>query len=72
MVERDTASKGKIGVLIEDHYDPTEFEMFNEYFPQAGLRSRIRHPSLGQSLRHLLGQPRGWRDQESGQGDRRR
>ena len=31
-----TAGKGEIGVLIEDHYDPTEFEKFNEYFPQQG------------------------------------
>jgi len=28
--------KGKIGVLIEDHFDPTEFRRFNEYFPQRG------------------------------------
>lgn len=30
------ASKGKIAVLIEDHYDPTEYEMFNDYFPKQG------------------------------------
>jgi protease I len=29
-------SKGKIGVLIEEHYDPTEFEKFNEFFPKRG------------------------------------
>lgn len=29
-------SKGKIGVLIEEHFDPTEFRRFNEYFPQQG------------------------------------
>jgi protease I len=28
--------KGKIGVLIEEHYDPTEFERFNDYFPKQG------------------------------------
>lgn len=28
--------KGKIGVLIEDHFDPTEFREFNKYFPQHG------------------------------------
>jgi len=30
------ATKGKIGVLIEDHFDPTEFRRFNEYFPKHG------------------------------------
>jgi protease I len=30
------ANKGKIAVLIEDHYDPTEYEMFNDYFPKQG------------------------------------
>ncbi|MGF1482240.1 MAG: DJ-1/PfpI family protein [Cyanophyceae cyanobacterium] len=30
------AAAGKIGVLIEDHFDPTEFRLFNEYFPQRG------------------------------------
>ncbi len=28
--------KGKIGVLIEDHFDPTEFREINKYFPQHG------------------------------------
>lgn len=31
-----TASKGKIAVLIEEHFDGTEFRKFNEYFPQRG------------------------------------
>ncbi len=31
-----TKSKGKIGVLIEEHFDGTEFRRFNEYFPQQG------------------------------------
>ena len=30
------ASKGKIGVLIEEHFDSTEFKRFNEYFPTRG------------------------------------
>ncbi|HKM52787.1 MAG TPA: hypothetical protein VJY33_05200, partial [Isosphaeraceae bacterium] len=42
-------SKGKIGVLIEDHYDPTEFEMFNEYFPQQGYEVEY--------VTHLWGNP---------------
>jgi protease I len=28
--------KGKIGVLIEEHFDQTEYRMFNQYFPQHG------------------------------------
>ncbi|NEQ76856.1 MAG: thiamine biosynthesis protein ThiJ [Okeania sp. SIO2C9] len=31
-----TATKGKIGVLIEDHFDPTEYLKFNEFFPKKG------------------------------------
>ena len=26
------ATKGKIGVLIEDHFDSTEYRKFNEFF----------------------------------------
>jgi putative intracellular protease/amidase len=28
--------KGKIGVLVEEHFDPTEYEKFNAYFPAHG------------------------------------
>jgi protease I len=28
--------KGKVGVLIEEHFDATEFRKFNDYFPPAG------------------------------------
>ncbi len=31
-----TEMKGKIGVLIEDHFDSTEFRKFNEFFPEKG------------------------------------
>jgi len=31
-----TEAKGKIGVLIEEHFDGTEFRRFNEYFPTQG------------------------------------
>jgi putative intracellular protease/amidase len=31
-----TVPKGKIGVLIEEHFDGTEFRRFNEYFPEQG------------------------------------
>ena len=33
-----TESKGKIGVLIVEHFDPFEFRAFNEYFPQQGYQ----------------------------------
>ena len=32
----DTQHHGKIGVLIEEHFDPTEYRKFNEYFPSRG------------------------------------
>lgn len=44
-----TEVKGKIGVLIEDHFDPTEFRRFNEYFPQRGYQVEY--------MSHLWGQP---------------
>ncbi|MDG4582841.1 MAG: thiamine biosynthesis protein ThiJ, partial [Candidatus Competibacter sp.] len=30
--------KGKIGVLIEDHFDQTEFRKFNTFFPERGYQ----------------------------------
>lgn len=30
--------KGRIGVLIEDHFDQTEFERFNAFFPERGYQ----------------------------------
>ncbi|MCA2216984.1 DJ-1/PfpI family protein [Jidongwangia harbinensis] len=39
----------KIGVLIEDHFDQTEFRAFNRYFPEQGLAVEY--------LSHLWGQP---------------
>ena len=43
-------SKGKIGVLIEDHFDEIEYREFNQFFPDPGyevvylshLRVRVR------------------------------
>ncbi len=43
------AGRGKIGVLIEDHFDQTEFRRFNEYFPSRGYDLEY--------LTHLWGQP---------------
>ena len=31
-----TKTKGKIGVLFEEHFDETEYNRFNEFFPQNG------------------------------------
>lgn len=44
-----TQSKGKIGVLIEEHFDPTEYKRFNEYFPQQGYEVEY--------ISHLWGNP---------------
>lgn len=33
MTTTGSKAKGKIGVLIEDHFDETEFRRFNEFFP---------------------------------------
>jgi protease I len=41
--------KGKIGVLVEEHFDPTEFRRFNDYFPQHGYEVEY--------ISHLWGQP---------------
>ncbi|MBD2179769.1 DJ-1/PfpI family protein [Aerosakkonema funiforme] len=29
-------SKGKIGVIVEEHFDATEYRRFNEFFPERG------------------------------------
>jgi protease I len=42
-------NKGKIGVIIEDHFDQTEFRMFNDYFPKQGYEVEY--------ISHLWGQP---------------
>jgi protease I len=44
-----TATKGKIAVLIEEHFDATEFRRFNEYFPEHGYEVEY--------VSHLWGQP---------------
>src|SRR5262245_21756542 len=41
--------KGKIGVLIEDHFDPSEFRDFNRFFPTKEYEVVY--------LTHLWGQP---------------
>lgn len=45
-------SKGKIGVLIEEHFDGTEFRRFNQYFPKQGYKVEyISHLWGSESLR---------------------
>jgi len=44
-----TPNKGKIGVLIEDHFDQTEFRKFNEFFPAHGYEVEY--------VSHLWGNP---------------
>lgn len=47
-----TESRPKIGVLIEEHFDATEFRRFNEYFPEKGYEVEyISHLWGNQSLR---------------------
>src|SRR5262245_32168930 len=41
-------NRGKIGVLIEEHFDPAEYRRFNEYFPGRGYAVEY--------LSHLWGQ----------------
>jgi putative intracellular protease/amidase len=36
MTTTGSKAKGKIGVLIEDHFDETEFRRFKEFFPANG------------------------------------
>lgn len=41
--------KGKIGVLIEDHFDQSEYRAFNKYFPERGYEVDY--------ITHLWGNP---------------
>jgi putative intracellular protease/amidase len=45
----EEGTKGKIGVLIEDHFDPTEYWKFNGFFPAYGYKVEY--------LSHLWNQP---------------
>src|SRR6266480_3966629 len=42
-------NKGKIGVLVEEHFDPTEYRRFNEFFPENGYEVEY--------ISHLWGNP---------------
>lgn len=49
--------KGKIGVLIEDHFDQTEFREFNKFFPGRGYEVEYISHLWGQSSLHFGGNP---------------
>src|ERR1700730_8792106 len=48
MTAQSSQVKGKIGVLIEAHFDETEFRRFNEFFPAHGYEAEY--------ITHLWGQ----------------
>jgi len=49
--------KGKIGVLIEDHFDQTEFREFNRYFPEQGYQVDYISHLWGNPELHFGGNP---------------
>lgn len=51
------ASKGKIGVLIEEHFDQTEFTRFNEYFPTRGYEVEYLSHLWGNKELHFGANP---------------
>lgn len=48
VARRSKEVRGRIGVLIEEHFDPTEYWKFNEFFPSRGYEVEY--------LSHLWGQ----------------
>jgi putative intracellular protease/amidase len=50
-------AKGKIAVLIEDHFDQTEFRMFNDFFPQHGYDVEYVTHLWGNPELHFGGNP---------------
>ncbi|ABG53931.1 ThiJ/PfpI [Trichodesmium erythraeum IMS101] len=51
------ATKGKIGVLIEDHFDSTEYRKFNEFFPEKGYEVEYITHLWGQKELHFASNP---------------
>lgn len=52
-----TNTKGKIGVIIEDHFDQTEYRLFNQYFPDQGYEVEYVTHLWGQPALHFGGNP---------------
>jgi protease I len=49
--------KGRIGVLIEEHFDQTEFKKFNAFFPQSGYQVVYMSQLWGNPSLHFLANP---------------
>ena len=49
--------KGRIGVLIEEHFDQTEFKKFNEFFPQRGYQVVYMTQLWGNPSLHFRANP---------------
>lgn len=52
-----TQTKGKIGILIEDHFDQTEFRKFNDFFPKHGYQVEYISHLWGNKELHFGGNP---------------
>lgn len=50
-------TKGTIAVLIEDHFDPSEYRDFNEYFPTQGYQVEYVSDLWGQPALHFTSNP---------------
>jgi putative intracellular protease/amidase len=50
-------AKGRIGVLIEEHFDQTEFKKFNEFFPQRGYQVVYMTRLWGNTSLHFQASP---------------
>ena len=59
MTTESTPIKGKIGVLIEEHFDPTEYRKFNEFFPQHGYEVEYISHLWGNKELHFASNPSG-------------
>jgi putative intracellular protease/amidase len=57
-------SKGKIAVLIEDHFDQTEFRMFNDFFPRHGYEVEYVTHLWGNRELHFRANPDNGRIEE--------
>jgi len=49
--------KGRIGVLIEEHFDQTEFKKFNEFFPKNGYQVVYMSHLWGNPSLYFRGNP---------------
>jgi putative intracellular protease/amidase len=52
-----SATNGRIGVLIEEHFDQTEFKKFNAFFPAQGYQVVYMSQLWGQPSLHFRANP---------------